>query len=266
MLVLAFQTRQPSLPPSFSLTSPAPQAQTGPGEKALADLICALRLPSFTHSAERAEVETGEELKSTLDPSIMARAPSFLSAGVPRDRRGRIAQKKTSGPGGLGIGVGGVGAGGVAGDEDWDDGGETPRNAFVVGAAVGGGTMDRNREREFLEGLRSPDPISSGVMADEAGARASVGGWGLGLGGVSMGEDAGKAAVEEDEYDVDDDEPLTWDEAQVCVNIFLCALALTDAGKLSQLMVENIMIYTSKMSRLQEDHAGASVGLLSSPL
>lgn len=218
MLVLAFQTRQPSPPPSFSLTSPTPPAQKGPGETALADLIRALRLPSFTHSAQRAGVGTGGELKPPLDPSSMARAPNFLSAGVPRDRRGRIAQKKSTGPGGLGMSVGGAGVGGVAGEEDWDDGGETPRNVFVVdGAAARGTTLDleREREREFLEGLRSPDPISSGAIAGEAGARASVGGWGLG--GVGVGEDAGKAAVEEDEYDVDDDEPLTWDEAQVGV-------------------------------------------------
>jgi hypothetical protein len=69
--------------------------------------------------------------------------------------------------------------------------------------------MERERELELLEGLRSPDPISNAGV----GARASVGGWGLGGGGG--GEDTGKPAIEDDEY-VDDDEPLTWDEAQVC--------------------------------------------------
>jgi hypothetical protein len=47
--------------------------------------------------------------------------------------------------------------------------------------------------------FRSPDVESSG-------ARASVGGWGLGAGH----EDIGKPAEEEEE-----DEPLDWDQAQV---------------------------------------------------
>jgi hypothetical protein len=102
------------------------------------------------------------------------------------------------------------GLGGVDGDDEgrWDDeGGETPRNRFVPRTTL---DMERERELEFLEGLRSPDPINSGGL----GTRASVGGWGLG--GAGVGEDTGKAAIEDDEYDVDDDEPLTWDEAQVC--------------------------------------------------
>lgn len=69
--------------------------------------------------------------------------------------------------------------------------------------------MEREREREFLEGLRSPDPISNTGI----GARASVGGWGLG-----EGEDGGKATADEERYQVeDDDENITWDEAQVRV-------------------------------------------------
>lgn len=190
MLVLAFQTRQPSPPPSFSLTSPNPPSQIGPGEKALADLIRALRLPSSSSAGSKSNKN---------DTSKAVRAPSFLSGGLPRDRRGRIAQKRTTG----GIGI-------ATEDEEigWDDGGgETPRNGFMGNTTL---DMEREREREFLEGLRSPDPISnSGV-----GARASVGGWGLG--DNNGGEDSGRTTVEEDEYHEDDDEPLTWDEAQVC--------------------------------------------------
>lgn len=48
--------------------------------------------------------------------------------------------------------------------------------------------------------IRSPD-------LDSSAARASVGGWGLGAGH----EDVGKAAEEDEE-----DEPLDWDQAQVC--------------------------------------------------
>jgi hypothetical protein len=104
----------------------------------------------------------------------------------------------------------------------WDDDGEeTPRNGFVASTTL---DMEHEQEREFLEGLRSPDPISS---AAGVGARASVGGWGLG--GEGGGEDAGKATIEEDEYDVDDDEPLTWDEAQVRLirTLFLLELRVT---------------------------------------
>jgi hypothetical protein len=211
MLVLAFQTREPSPPPSFSLTTPTPPAQKGPGEKALADLIRALRLP---HS----QTEPGNSKSFKHDPSVKVRAPSFLSGGLPRDRRGRIAQKRTFG----GVGISGVMRGGDGEEGRWDDDGEeTPRNGFVASTTL---DMEHEQEREFLEGLRSPDPISS---AAGVGARASVGGWGLG--GEGGGEDAGKATIEEDEYDVDDDEPLTWDEAQVRLirTLFLLELRVT---------------------------------------
>jgi len=220
LLVLAFQTREPSPPPSFSLATPTPPTQTGPGEKALADLIRALRLP---HS--HAQNDTSKA--TTRDPSIMNRAPSFLSGGLPRDRRGRIAHKRNLG----GISVRAMGGAGDAEDEGrrWDDD-ETPRNGFISRTTL---DTERERELEILEGLRSPDPI---IHTPGVGARASVGGWGLGVAGAA--EDVGKATIEEDEYDGDDDEPLTWDEAQ--------------------LMVENIMVYAGKMTRLQEDSAGAN--------
>jgi hypothetical protein len=89
-------------------------------------------------------------------------------------------------------------------------GDETPRKG------IGALTLDLEREREFLEALRlvvlvmyvrftntswhrSPD-------VEPPGARASVGGWGLGVGI----EDSGKATEEDDE-----DETLDWDQAQV---------------------------------------------------
>lgn len=198
MLVLAFQTREPSTPPSFSLAAPTPPAPKGPGEKALDDLIRALRLPHT--EAEPGSAKSIKHTSSVVKP----RAPSFLSAGLPRDRRGRIAHKRNLGGG---LSISGGGDGGDNG-EGWDeDGEETPRNGFVARSTL---DMENEREREFLEGLRSPDPITSSAGV---GARASVGGWGLG--GEGGSEDPGKGAVEEDEYDGDDDEPLTWDEAQV---------------------------------------------------
>lgn len=183
-MVLAFHTRQPSPPPSFNLTSPNPPPQISPSEKALNDLIDALRDPSASRDAS----------KNAKSNSVLA--PGFHSGGLPRDRRGRIAQKQN------------LGSPGIAADDEegWDEGGETPRNGFVGTTTL---DMEREKEREFLEGLRSPDPISNTGV----GARASVGGWGLG-----EGEDGGKATAEEERYQVeDDDEPITWDEAQVSV-------------------------------------------------
>ena len=183
-MVLAFQTHQPSPPPSFNLTSPNPPPQISPSEKALNDLIDVLRVPSATKDAS----------KNAKSHSLLA--PNFLSGGLPRDRRGRIAQKRNLENPDI-----------AAEDEEgWDEGGETPRNEFMGATTL---DMEREREREFLEGLRSPDPVSNTGV----GARASVGGWGLG-----EGEDGGKATAEEERYQVeDDDEPITWDEAQVSV-------------------------------------------------
>ena len=64
-------------------------------------------------------------------------APSFLSAGLPRDRRGRIARKLEAG------------GGGAARAEDDARGEDTPR----IGAAFGGAA--REREMQLLASLRS---------------------------------------------------------------------------------------------------------------
>ena len=196
-MVLAFQTRQPSPPPSFNLTSPNPPPHISPSEKALNDLIDALRVPSASRDAS----------KNAKAHSV--HAPSFLSGGLPRDRRGRIAQKRNLEDPGI-----------AAEDEEgWDEGGETPRNGFMGTTTL---DMEREREREFLEALRSPDPISNTGV----GARASVGGWGLG-----EGEDGGKATAEEERYQVeDDDEPITRDEAQVSVVVVCSKWAAINAN------------------------------------
>ncbi|KAF8629174.1 hypothetical protein AX17_005759 [Amanita inopinata Kibby_2008] len=108
------------------------------------------------------------------------RTPSFLSGGLPRDRRGRIAQKRKS----TNLNIANLD------DENFE---ETPRYNAVL-------YLERERERELLESLRSPD-VESGA------GRASVGGWGLGEGHV----DAVKTVDEEE------DEPLDWDQAQAIV-------------------------------------------------
>ncbi|KAJ7134988.1 HbrB-like-domain-containing protein [Mycena crocata] len=177
LLVLTSQSRQ--RPPPISLTSAPPQPS--PSEAAVADLLRAVRTPRPQFDARAA----------TSTPISPARAPSFLSGGLPRDRRGRIAQKSLN----L-TAVGGTGALNARGitEEGEDDlfGDETPR--------VAQGLKEREREREFLEALRSPDIDSHSL--------AVKGGWGLGPGGGTLDS----ARPEEEE-----DEPLNWDEAQAVV-------------------------------------------------
>ncbi|KAJ7675092.1 HbrB-like-domain-containing protein [Mycena rosella] len=164
LLVLTSQSRQ--RPPPISLTSAPPQPSTS--EAAIADLLRAVRSPRPQFDA-----------KATATPISPARAPSFLSGGLPRDRRGRIAQKSNL----IGIKV-------VEDGEDDNFGDETPR--------VAQGLTEREREREFLEALRSPDLDHTGVK----------GGWGLGPGGGPL-----EAKQEEEE----DEPPMNWDEAQAVV-------------------------------------------------
>ena len=129
------------------------------------------------------------------------RTLSFLSGNVPRDRRGRIAHR----PGPLSL------------DEpcsDLEDDVVTPRLGLGPNAGVGA----REREREFLESLRSPDPPET---------RQGVGGWGLG------GWDEGISAREKD--DDDDDEQTDLEQAQVrasrcCCSFFLVADAWYQAA------------------------------------
>ncbi|KAK0498408.1 HbrB-like-domain-containing protein [Armillaria luteobubalina] len=164
LLVLTSQSRYRT--PTFSLAAQPPQPS---------NWILRSPTPQFD-GRQTVKTSTGR-----------ARAPSFLSGGLPRDRRGRIAQKQK------GASLPNLVSNTMsAGDDGDSSGGETPR----IGS---GGTVveserekEREKEREFLEALRSPDPESSN-------ARASVGGW-----------DSGK--IEEEE-----DEPLDWDQAQAVV-------------------------------------------------
>lgn len=167
-MVLASQGRSTRVS-SFSLTSP-PLQQASQGENAVADLLRAIRAPRSSDARN----------PQTTGPR--SRAPSFLSGGVPRDRRGRIAQRA----GGLPslVGIGGP-------DEDFSD--DVLRNH--TGAVA---ELERERERAVLESLRSPGP--------EPSSRVS-GGWGLGAGHV----DTHKS--------MEEDEDLNWDQAQVAFSL-----------------------------------------------
>jgi hypothetical protein len=188
LLVLSSQSRQ--RPVTFSLTTPTPQPTAG--EAAINDLLRVVRNP-------RANTDPRSQPYNPV-PGSQTRTPSFLSGGLPRDRRGRIAQKQS----------------GKGPPQEEDKFGDETRR---VGPTSYVADVERAREREFLEALRyvevasrfgkkiiilhfrSPDLVSST-------ARASVGGWGLGAGH----EDAPKTAEEEE-----DDEPLDWDQAQEVV-------------------------------------------------
>ncbi|KAI0708157.1 HbrB-like-domain-containing protein [Cerioporus squamosus] len=218
MLLVLVSQRAPLLA-SLSLTAPPPQPTAG--EAAITRLLRALHAPLATIAPRHTRM------------TAASGAPSFLSAGLPRDRRGRIAQKaelgspKGSGAGagraresrrwrmrmeadedvydrmGMGARAGGSGSGGgggggggrygpyasVGGDSYWEEAeADTPR----VGVTFE--DPGRERDKELLESLRSPDPESS--------TRMSMGGWGLG---------AGK---EEHSADEEDEENMDWDEAQ----------------------------------------------------
>lgn len=133
LLVLSSQSRQRPL--TFSLTAPIPQPTAG--EAAINDLLRVVRNPR-AQSDSRTPMLKGS-------PGFQTRTPSFLSGGVPRDRRGRIAQKQ-KGPMPSEL----DGLGGASGEEVLMFGDETPRmgpSSYVV-------DLQREREREFLEALR----------------------------------------------------------------------------------------------------------------
>ncbi|PSR72172.1 hypothetical protein PHLCEN_2v11964 [Hermanssonia centrifuga] len=165
MLLVLVSQRSP--PTEQSLTAPPPPPP--PGEEAIQILLRTIRTPLVHTTLDNRSHHFGG-----------TGAPSFLSARIPRDRRGRIAHKPDR-------------SGGVYDfiREDDVDGGETPKLGMSFGEPA------REKEREFLESLKSPGP---------EGARASMGGWGLGVG-------AEEKKVEED----DEEENLDWDQAQAVV-------------------------------------------------
>lgn len=196
LLVLTSQRRQ--RPVAFSLTTPAP-APT-PGEAAVIDLLRIVRNPR-----PQAQI-----LNDSGPTSPLSRAPSFLSGGLPRDRRGRIAHKQT------GKNLDHLARLRTDDGEDNEErhGDETPRNAPSSYMAE----VERERGREFLEALKSVFSciffylntyhcyVGRSPDVENTAARASVGGWGLGAGH----EDTVKTVDEEEE-----EEPLDWDQTQV---------------------------------------------------
>ncbi|KZT04629.1 HbrB-domain-containing protein [Laetiporus sulphureus 93-53] len=170
-MLLVLVSQRSHRPISFSLTASPPQVS--PGEAAVQHLLHIVRAPLT--QLERNMQRTN-------------RAPPFLSAGKPRDRRGWIAQRPERQRSSVQNGQNGE-------EHVNDEGGETPRiqAQFVNFAHF---SHLRERDKEFLESLRSPDP------------ERVDGGWGLGAG-------AEEKKLEEEEED--DDETMDWDQAQAVV-------------------------------------------------
>ncbi|KIJ19005.1 hypothetical protein PAXINDRAFT_8363 [Paxillus involutus ATCC 200175] len=187
LLVLTSERRV--RPPSPTLSLRVPEVQPSAGEAAIADL---LRLFSQAQQHARANHAPRQPLARGL--TVRAATPSFLSAGIPRDRRGRIGghdvKRMILSAGGWPVSVPAARRRSTladdvdadAEDEGENEGGETPRL----------GMMDSRERREVLSSLRVPL---------EHHHRASTGGWGLGAGNEEK----------QREDDDDDDEAPNWD-------------------------------------------------------
>ena len=164
-----------------------PTAQPNQGEAAVADLLYLFsqaRYHTYQYSQQRS---------FTQGTTARSPTPNFLSAGIPRDRRGRIGDTRNMGTAILNAGgrtaVDPHGSGefpevNSMSDELDTEGVETPR--------IGG--MERDKDI----------PLALRPMIEHH-RRASTGGWGLGAGKEEkQGED-----------DDDDDETMDWDQAQV---------------------------------------------------
>ena len=151
LLVLVSQRSQRLVP--LSLTSPPPQPSAG--EAAVTRLLRALHAPLASLAPRHNRTAGG------------LGAPSFLSAGLPRDRRGRIAQKDIGSQyggrrrdrdvGRLALEIDDAYGYGYVGGRDsydaessfWDDGeADTPRVGVAFADPV------RERDKELLESLR----------------------------------------------------------------------------------------------------------------
>ncbi|KAF7782459.1 hypothetical protein Agabi119p4_1835 [Agaricus bisporus var. burnettii] len=151
LLVLASQSENRSN--TFSLAPPDPDAS--PSAAAVDDMLRALR----STRQERPGL-------SKNNPAFPVRAPSFLSGGLPRDRRGRVAHKHRNKPSALSLHL--------EDDENlFGVGDETPRLAQPF-------EVEHRRRLQLLDSLKNPDAESS---------TDPKGGWGLGAGQVERTSD-----------------------------------------------------------------------------
>ncbi|OJT09469.1 hypothetical protein TRAPUB_14049 [Trametes pubescens] len=204
LLVLVSQRSQRLV--SLSLTAPPPQPTAG--EAAITRLLRAMHAPLAT-------LARGGPARATTTG-----APSFLSAGLPRDRRGRIGARgstATATTGAAELDARGrwrlrEDMEGEGEDEGtWGVGtvyAETPRGG------VSFADPERERDKELLESLRSPDPEGG---AGSGAARAGMGGWGLDGGREEDEYEYEHDYEDEDEIVEEPEENLDWDAAQSIV-------------------------------------------------
>ncbi|KAI0819621.1 HbrB-like-domain-containing protein [Trametes gibbosa] len=215
LLILVSQRSQRLVP--LSLTAPPPQPPAG--EAALARLLRAMYAPALSQRPAAGVGAPG-------DAKMARGAPSFLSAGLPRDRRGRIGSRGGSesvAGAGSGAELDGRGRWRLGEDEEsvtegeWYPRAEEERSRYGYGYGYevdtprGAGSfvdIGRERDKELLESLRSPDP--------ETTARMSMGGWGPDR------EYDDDVYEDDDGEDVDDgeeayNEHMDWDSAQAVV-------------------------------------------------
>ncbi|KAH9853226.1 HbrB-like-domain-containing protein [Lenzites betulinus] len=225
LLILVSQRSQRLV--TLSLTAPPPPPSAG--EAALARLLRAMHAPALS---QHPGAGVGVGVGAGGDTKIPRGAPSFLSAGLPRDRRGRIGARggSESVAGTTGNTAGGAeldarGRWRLQEDEEGAEEGEQwhPRAAgeeryrygygygYEVDTPRGGRSftdIGREQDKELLESLRSPDP--------ETTARMGAAGWGMGNGYQDdvYDDDEWEEADEGEEVH---NEHMDWDSAQAVV-------------------------------------------------
>lgn len=167
-------------PPTLSFSARAPPSTAG--ETAIKDLLRLVRSP-------RPQQDARNQKFKQSPAGFSARTPTFFSGGLPRDRRGRVVPKSknlldTTGPSSFSVG---------GGDDLYGD--DTPRMGMPASYAM---DLEREREREFMEVIRSTE-------LEPQGNRLTSGGWGLGAGNI----ESTKTGEDEDE------DALDWDQPQV---------------------------------------------------
>jgi hypothetical protein len=194
LLVLASQSENRSN--TFSLAPPDPDAS--PSAAAVDDLLRALR---------NTRQERPGLFNTNTNPAFPVRAPGFLSGGLPRDRRGRVAHKHRSKPSALSLHL-------EDGDTLFTVGDETPRLAQSFEA-------EHRRRMQLLDSLKYMPPhfIQLLILRSITLRNPEVenltdpkGGWGLGAGQV------------EKTSDDDDDDELDQLQLQEKVRVQLLSL------------------------------------------
>jgi len=152
-------TRQ--LPLTFSLTTP--KQELTESEAAVRDLLRLVRHPR----------EQNDKFKNS--PAFQTRTPTFLSTGVPRDRRGRVALKPSADTGKTTRRISALGL-------EYDVASDEPRRSGRPSYV----DIEQEQNQGFLEALKSPDLDSAKAM----------GGWGLGA-----AHEEGTDEEEEEDFD-----------------------------------------------------------------